>query len=148
MNPSVQSLFEQAQNDPTLHSTINVNQIINTAPPSHLENKTMENIMNDIHEILKGKGLSTNKIYDFGMKLSGYRYVDEIHELHRGKHVRWIRDNTLTNGGIVVDIRFLDNGIHILCMNAGRRFIQYKFDDCITFQKLSVDEEMILAIGH
>jgi hypothetical protein len=47
-------------------------------------------------------------------------------------------------GGIVVDIKFLDNGVHVLCLNNQRRLIQYKFDGSITFQKLSVDEQLIL----
>ena len=60
--------------------------------------------------------------------------------------VRWIRKNNdkLTNGGIVSNIKFLDNGIHILCMNNQRRFIQYKFDDCYTFQKMTPDEQLIV----
>jgi hypothetical protein len=80
--------------------------------------------------------------------LIGYRYVDEIRYLHKGKHIRWIRQNnkipSLTNGGIVVNIKFLDNGIHIVCKNSQNRFIQYKFDDCITFQRLSVEEQLLL----
>ena len=60
--------------------------------------------------------------------------------------VRWIRigNTNLTTGGIVTDIKFLENGIHVLCMNNQRRFIQYKFDDCYTFQKMSTDEQLIL----
>jgi ABC-type molybdate transport system ATPase subunit len=50
----------------------------------------------------------------------------------------------LTNGGIVTDIKFMNNETHILCMNSQRRFIQYKFDECLTFQKLSVEEQLIL----
>ena len=42
-------------------------------------------------------------------------------------------------------VKFLDNGTHILCKN-GFRFIQYKFDECITFQKLTNDEVMILKV--
>ena len=80
-------------------------------------------------------------------KLSEYRYVDEIFQLHRGKHIRWIRrdkPDTLTNGGIVMDVKFLDTGTHILTKNGMNRFIQYNFDDCITFQKMSSEEQMIL----
>jgi hypothetical protein len=61
--------------------------------------------------------------------------------------VRWLRlasEPKLTNGGIVADIKFMDNGTHVLCKNVLGRFIQYKFDDCMTFQKLSVDEQLIL----
>ncbi len=87
-------------------------------------------------------------------KLSGYRFVDEVYRVHRGKHVRWIRIFTrdgkdvgagyLTNGGIVVDVKIQNNGVYILC-KSGNRFVQYRFDDCLTYQKLSMDEQMILA---
>jgi hypothetical protein len=29
-------------------------------------------------------------------------------------------------------------------LNSQQRFIQYKFDDCLTFQKLSSEEQLIL----
>jgi hypothetical protein len=57
--------------------------------------------------------------------------------VEKGKH-------KLTNGGIVVNIKFMDNGIHIITMNSQNRFHQYKFDECITFQKLSTEEQLIL----
>jgi hypothetical protein len=85
-------------------------------------------------------------------KLHEYRFVDEIYELHRGKHVRWIRKSDISHGlklgGIVVDIKFLDNGTQILVRNrySGNKMIQYKFDDVLTFQKLSYDEQLILSL--
>ena len=92
----------------------------------------------------KNKPIQSLKERD--IQLRSNRYVDEINELHKGKHIRWIRTGTtsLTNGGIVVDIKFKDNGTHIMCKNGMNRFIQYKFDDCITFQKLSTEEQLIM----
>ena len=55
-------------------------------------------------------------------------------------------DLTLTKGGIVADIKFLENGIYILIKNACNKFIQYRFDECITFQKLSVEELLYINI--
>jgi hypothetical protein len=87
-------------------------------------------------------------------KLKEYRFVEEINELYLGKYIRWIRipenyNNSyivpkITNGGIVTDIRFLKNGVHIQCKNIKNIFIQYKFDECLTFQKLSAEEMFIL----
>ena len=53
----------------------------------------------------------------------------------------------LTTGGIVVDIKFLDTGTHIMVLtkNPKCKCMQYNFDDCITFQKLLTDEQLILA---
>ena len=114
--------------------------------PSYLENKTASIIQKEILDICIRENIPQN-ILD---KLSDYRYVDKICDLIRGKYVRWIRlsvpSKTLTKGGIVADIKFLENGIYILIKNAHNRFIQYKFDDCITFQKLSVEELLYLSL--
>ena len=112
----------------------------------YLENKTLDGITEEIYkevcEICDEQEIQ-EKIC---LKLVGYRMIDELHELHKGKHVRWIRrgTNKLTNGGIVVDIKFLDTGTHVLCMNSMNRFIQYKYDECVTFQKMSSTEMLIL----
>ena len=114
--------------------------------PSYLENKTASIIQKEILDICIRENIPQN-ILD---KLSDYRYVDKICDLIRGKYVRWIRlsvpSKTLTKGGIVADIKFLENGIYILIKNAHNRFIQYRFDDCITFQKLSVEELLYLSL--
>ena len=45
--------------------------------------------------------------------MTEYRFVDEICDLYKGKYVRWISNNnnaingpSLTNGGIIIDIKF------------------------------------------
>ena len=111
--------------------------------PHYLDNKTLDTILQE-----KANALKKHYIPKFLLeKIEDYRYVDEINELFRGKYVRWIRLDMktpfLTNGGIVMDIQFLDNGIQVLCRNSVNRFIKYKFDECLTFQKLT-DEEMLL----
>jgi len=146
---NIDKIFEEALNDPSLLSTIDIDNLLNSIESTkndYLENKTMDDITNDIYEKIDEINVPQNKKEDFYKKLTGYRYVDEIYELHKGKMVRWIRigNTNLTNGGIVMDIKFLDNGIHILCMNNQRRFIQYKFDDCYTFQKMNTEEQLIL----
>jgi hypothetical protein len=143
---NIQQLFEDAQNDPSLLSTLDINQLLNSLENKnndYLVDKTFKNIHDDVFNIVK-TAILPDKVCEISKKLADYRYVDEIYELHKGKHVRWIKDNKLTNGGIVVDIKFLDNGVHVLCLNNQRRLIQYKFDGSITFQKLSVDEQLIL----
>ena len=125
--------------------------------PSYLYAKTTINIQKEISDVCIRENIPQN-ILD---KLTEYRYVDKICDLIRGKHVRWIRLSTtttsttttstttttsLTKGGIVADIKFLENGIYILIKNALNKFIQYKFDDCITFQKLSTEELLYTRI--
>lgn len=146
---TIDQVYKDAINDPSLLSTLDIDELLDSLENEtndYLENKTLdgitENIYNNIKEVCNDE-LVQQQIC---LKLIGYRLVDELHELHKGKHVRWLRrgTNKLTNGGIVVDIKFLDSGTHILCMNSMKRFIQYKFDDCITFQKMSSTEMLIL----
>lgn len=115
--------------------------------PSYLYAKTAISIQKEISDVCILENIPQN-ILD---KLTEYRYVDKICDLIRGKHVRWIRlsttiTNSLTKGGIVADIKFLENGIYILIKNALNKFMQYKFDDCITFQKLSTEELLYTRI--
>ena len=154
----INEIYEQAKNDPSLFSTLDIENILEeNVKNDYLENKTMTQINTEIFDCMNELGLPKNEIEIFCNKLIGYRHVDKINELHKGKHVRWIRiDNNINNnnnnnntvkltaGGIVTNIKFLDNGIHIVCMGAGNRFFQYKFDDCLLFQKLTMEEQLIL----
>lgn len=146
---NINKIMKDALNDPSLLNTLDINKLLNTLENEkhdYLNNKTLETFINENNHLIQKLDISpTNKI-NYCNKLIGYRLVDQINELHKGKHIRWYRENTkqLTNGGILMDIKFLDNGIHILCMNTMRKFIQYKFDDCITFQKLTEEEQLIL----
>ena len=146
---NINQLFEEALNDPSLLSTLDIDNLLDSIESTkndYLDNKTMSDISNEIREKVEETGISHEKKEAIIAKLNGYRVVDEIYELHKGKMVRWIRNDTdkLTNGGIVTDIKFLENGVHVLCMNSQRWFIQYKYDDCYTFQKMSIEEQLIL----
>ena len=148
-NINVNEIFENALKDPSLLSDIDIDELLNSLENSkndYLENKTLESVNREIFNIVTGLDIPLNIKQNYCDKLIGYRVVDELHELHKGKHVRWIRhDNKkLTNGGIVVDIKFLNTGIQVLCKNSMNKFIQYKYDDCITFQKLNETEQLIM----
>lgn len=146
---NIDKIFEEALKDPSLLSSLDIDNLldsIETTKNDYLDNKTMDDITNDIYEKIEEIDIHKDKKEELYQKLTGYRHVDEIYELHKGKMVRWIRigNHKITNGGIVTDIKFLNNGIHVLCMNSQRRFIQYKFDDCYTFQKMTTEEQLIL----
>lgn len=146
---NINQLFEDALKDPSLFSTIDIDNLlskIETDKHDYLENKTTASITDEIYTLLSEQVPPIENKKEICKRLVGYRYVDEINELHKGKHIRWIRNGTgkLTNGGIVMDIKFLDNGTHVMCKNAINRFVQYKFDECITFQKLSMEEQLIM----
>jgi len=148
MCKEIKNAFIEAENDPKLKNTLDIESILEKTDVDCLGNKTLKDICIDICNSLIELNIDEYEKTEMCKKLAEYRLVDEIYKLHKGKHVRWIRSEAdppvLTNGGIVVDIKFLDNGVHIVCKNKNR-FIQYKFDDCITFQKLSTDEQLILS---
>jgi len=166
-NLSTKEIFQNAKFDKDLACAINIDDLllaVENDKNSHLDNKTLVNIAEDKFNQLKKLNLGKEQTKVLFSKLAEYRYIDEICQLHKGKHVRWIRNIiinptetsinnktkkpiNLTTGGIVVDIKFLDTGTHIMVLtnNPKCKCIQYKFDDCITFQKLSVDEQLILA---
>ena len=124
-----------------------------------LENETNESIMelsnskikkykNDVLQRIQIRG---EKLKAMHKKLKDYRYVMGLNELQYGYYIRWIPLKNpdkiyLTNGGIVVDIDILKNGIHIRIKNNRNRIFQIKFDECIIFQKLTVQEKVILSV--
>ena len=155
---STKEIFQNAKCDPELAAAINIDDLmaaVENDKNEHLDNKTLENIAEDKYKQLKSLNLGKDKTKEIFSKLSEYRFIDEIYQLHKGKHVRWIRRKptttnkplSLTTGGIVVDIKFLDTGTHVMVLTTNPKCIcmQYLFDDCITFQKLSTDEQLILA---
>lgn len=143
----IKDIFEQALKDPTLTSNLDIEKLIESLDDernNYLENKTMKDINADIFNKIKNLHIDLNKKKEFCEKLIGYHPIEEVYELHKGKHIRWIRNNNLTNGGIVVNIKFTDNGTQILCMNSAKKFIQIKIDECIIFQKMSETEQLII----
>lgn len=156
-------ILEAEKNNPELVSKIDINELLRASENvdmNYFMNKSLEIISNEIVEVLRENNIPNKNIAEFCDKLCDFRFIDQIYQIHKGKHVRWIRlpktggqnkgltnggqNIVLTNGGIVVDIKFLDSGTHILCKNKNR-FIQYKFDDCLTFQRLSDDEILVLS---
>jgi len=84
-------------------------------------------------------------VQDISSKLLNYRYVDELHLIHKGKNIKYINTNTnkFYNGGLVLDIKFLNNGTHLLCRGYNN-IKQIKFDESIVFQQLTSEELFIL----
>jgi NDP-sugar pyrophosphorylase family protein len=145
----INELFENAMRDPTLFSTIDIDKLLGSIENDkndYLERKSMKIITNEIYEKIEELKIQPQTRLEYCHKLAGYRLVEDVHELHKGKHLRWIRETspTLTNGGIVMNIKFLDTGTHVLCMSNGNRFIQFKFDECIIFQKMTLEEQLIV----
>ena len=59
-------------------------------------------------------------------KLEDYRLVEELDDIQYGHHIRWIRLTNpekiyLTNGGIICDIRVINEEVHVRCFNRYRK---------------------------
>jgi hypothetical protein len=148
-NLDINKIFENVMGDPTILSTLDIDKLLDTLENDrndYLENKTVETVTKEIYSKVNELDLTNEEKRHYCELLSEYRLVNDIHELHKGKHIKWLRPSTkrLVGGGIVVNIKFLDNGTHVLVKNATSRFIQIKFDDCWIFQKMTMTEHLIL----
>jgi hypothetical protein len=84
-------------------------------------------------------------------KIKKYRYVDQMNELKYGGFIRWINITNpenlfLTNGAIFCDFKINDNGVMILYKNFYGKTYEFKMEECIIFQKLSYQEEVLLKV--
>mgnify|MGYP001187840262 FL=1 len=122
-----------------------------------LKNENNETIMDLDHEkiqqaketMLRKLRMSNEQFAAMNKSLQSYRYIDELPELNFGAYVRWIplKNATvakLTTGGMVCDVK-IDEGINIVCKNNMNRHFQFKMGDCLIFQKLSNQEQVLLS---
>lgn len=126
---------------------------------SALDNETNESIMDlttskiktTKNNILQKLQLNREELKKLHTKLKYYKYVDELHDIQYGAYIRWIPLKNpekiyLTNGGLICDIKILDEGVHIICKNNMNRFFQIKLDENLIFQKLTDQERTILSV--
>ena len=124
-----------------------------------LENETNASIMRlttakikeHKNNILQQLQLERDSLKTFHKKLKYYRYCTDMSDLQYGFYIRWIplkdpNNLYLTNGGLLCDMKIINNQIHIICKNNRNRIIQFKFDETIIFQKLSPQEKIILSV--
>jgi hypothetical protein len=116
----------------------------------HLINMTSEKLNNMKREILTEIQLSPQEVAEYMQKLREYKYIDEMNHIRHGSFIRWIpisdpENIHLTSGGIICDIKIADTGVHLVCKNFARKHYQIKMDECLVFQKLSGQEQVLLA---
>jgi len=127
-----------------------------------LDNDNNENIMNFTtqkilemnYKILKELHLDKETTVNYLKKLKGYRYIDELNDLKYGSFVKWIpiidpNNLPLHYSGIICEIKITDEGVFLVCKNFMHRHYTFKMDECLIFQKLSTQEQIILsALDH
>jgi len=145
-------IYKSAAEDPTLLSTIDVDALIEKMEDNHyLENKSLDDISKEIFFAIQSLGqynsIEDENLQKMCVRLSGYRLVDRICDLRNGRLVRWIKKKNpqiLTNGGLLVNVKIENIGVKLLCKNNMNRFFSFLFDDCLIFQKLSMEEQLVL----
>ena len=124
-----------------------------------LDNENNKNIINlstskidaDKKKILDELYLSDLERNKIKEKLEDYIYVDDLDNIKIGTYIRWININNpnnikLTNGGLICDIKYLENGCRLLCKNNMHKIIQLNMDTNLIFQKLNNQEKVILSV--
>ena len=120
------------------------------------------------YNVLTRIGLEDDELESTLLKLSDYRYVEELQDIHHGAFIRYIplivkkggnmgNNNNNNNGdesneiqikpgGFICDIKILGSGVQLLCRNHFRRMFQLKLDEVLLCQKLTKEEEIILSV--
>ena len=117
-------------------------------------NTTSSLIAKEKNDILQSMQFNRTQLKEYHKKLKNYRFVDEINQLKYGNYLRWfnIRDPDnikLTNGAFFSEFKLLSSGCQLLLKTNTNKLIQIKMDECIIFQKLSDQEQIILsAVNH
>ena len=122
----------------------------------NLFNFTTKKILEMNLQILKELELNRDETLDLLKKLKGYKYVDEMSDLKYGTYIRWIQISNpenieLAKGAIFCEIKITDNGVFIVYKNFGytTKYFQIKMDECLIFQKLTSQEQVLLsALDH
>jgi hypothetical protein len=111
---------------------------------SYLEGKTLTNISQEIYDSLQGfSDEFREKYYE---QLAGeFRYVEKVCDLRLGVYTKCltILGKKVGKGGILVKVDVYEDKISLLC-KMGAYFQRHSFNDSVVFQKMSLDEKMVL----
>jgi hypothetical protein len=119
-----------------------------------LFNYTTKKIKEMNLNILKELMLPRETILEYIKQLNGYMYIDEVNQLKIGAFIRWIpiknpQDLPLKKGALVCDIKITDTGVAIVMKSFLHSYFQIKMDECLVFQKLTEQQQVLLsALDH
>ena len=126
-----------------------LNHSLNNDNNESINNLTSELIKERKETILNELPITKKELGNLTKKLKGYRYVEELQELHIGCYIRWIKlknledEIKLTNGALLCDIKIEDN-ILLVCKNNMNRIFNVNMSENLIFQKLTDQEKIIL----
>lgn len=136
---------------------MNINKLVDALDNDGNEsimNLTTNKILEMNYNILKELHLDKETTLSYLKKLKQYRYIDEIKDLKYGSFIKWIPIIDPTNlplhySGIICEIKITDDGVFLVCKNFMHRHYTFKMEECLIFQKLSQQEQIILtALDH
>ena len=118
----------------------------NNSSIGNLNSKLIKSMKNDYLQQLQ---LSRDKLKEYHKKLKDYRYVDDLSNIQYGRYIRWINltdpnNLKLTTGGIIIDIKICETGIHLICKNFKNHKFQIRINEFFIFQKITEQEKIIL----
>jgi hypothetical protein len=111
---------------------------------SYLEGKTMKDVSQEIYDSLL---VFTDEVQreKYYTQLVDYRYVEKVCDLRLGVYTKCLSvvGNKVGKGGILVKVDVYEDKISLLC-KTGAYFQRHSFNDSVIFQKLSLEEKMVL----
>lgn len=99
-------------------------------------------------------------IHKLTQAMAGYRIVENVNELIRGRYIRWVSCASLvyawesegafppkiTAGGFLTNITMGDSGVKLSWRSHYNRVGCILLDNCVIFQALTTDEKLIAAV--
>jgi hypothetical protein len=141
----MKSLFENAkkENESNELSKIDIETILqNSENYSYLEGKSLNIVSQEIYDsLLVYPGNLIEHYYQ--QLVEDYRFVEKVCDLRLGIYTKFLDGSQKAKGGILVKIDVYEDKISLLCKN-GIHFQRYSFNDCLVYQKLSLEEKMVL----
>lgn len=144
--------WNAAKQDPSLKSTFSLADLMDRVAEEE-EDAALPSPAQVDQEIYDAiSSIAEMPLHETCLKLRGYRLIDQIRHLQKGKHLRWIRIDKppyhLAHGGLLTDVKFTNRGTMLQFKVYGGRFLQHPFDQCILFQKMTTDEEIAMHLMH
>jgi hypothetical protein len=141
-------------NNLDINNLVELDNALDNDDNENIMNLTTKKILEMNYNILKELHLEKKTTLEYLKKLKGYKYVDELQDLKHGRFIKWIPIIDPTNlplhySGMLCEIKITDQGVFIICKNFMHRHYTFKMDECLIFQKLSQQEQVILnALDH
>jgi hypothetical protein len=145
----IEDAFREAREDPSLLSTIDIEAVLKKTDDVHyIEGKTVADLSKEVFDVINPLEISEENKHDICQRLIGYRWVDRLCDLRSGRLVRWVKKGRLTNGGLLMNVKIENTGVILLCKNNVGRFFSIKWDESVVFQKLTMEEQLVLMTNE